>query len=57
MLYYTSGALLDPEMKYLKMEKWALALVIAAPKLKPYFHTYLVIVMTDQSWRQVLHKP
>lgn len=34
-----------------------MALVVAAQKLRPYFHTYPVIVMTDQSWRQVLHKP
>lgn len=34
-----------------------MALVVVARKLRPYFHTYPVIVMTDQSWRQVLHKP
>lgn len=38
-------------------QKWALVLVVAAKELKPYFQTYPIVVMTDQSLRQVLHKP
>lgn len=56
-VYYTSKALLDAETRYPKMEKWALALVVAARKLRPYFPAYPIIIMTDQLLRQVLHKP
>lgn len=45
------------ETRYPKMEKWVLALVIAAKKLRPYFQAYPIIVMTDQPFRQVLYKP
>lgn len=36
-VYYTSKALVDVETRYLTMEKWALALVTATRKLRPYF--------------------
>lgn len=49
--------LLDTETIYPEMAKWALALVTAARKLRPYFQAYLIIVLTDQLLRQVLHKP
>lgn len=38
------------------MEKWALALVVAARKLRPYFQAFPVVVVTDQPLRQMLHK-
>lgn len=37
LVYYNSRALLDVETRYPKMEKWVLALVIAAKKLRSYF--------------------
>ena len=39
------------------MEKWTLALITAARKLRPYFQAHQVIVMTDQPLRQTLQKP
>lgn len=39
-VYYTSKALVDAETKYPMMEKWALALVTAARKLRPYFQAH-----------------
>ncbi|XP_024042712.1 uncharacterized protein LOC127901426 [Citrus sinensis] len=39
------------------MEKWAVALITAARKLRPYFQAHQIIVMTDQPIRQVLQKP
>ena len=39
------------------MEKLALALVIAIRKLRPYFHSHLVRVLTNYPLRQVLQKP
>lgn len=57
LVYYNSRTLLDVETRYPKMEKWVLALVIAAKKLRSYFQAYPIIVMTDQPFRQVLYKP
>ncbi|XP_052300414.1 uncharacterized protein LOC127903754 [Citrus sinensis] len=56
-IYYTSKALLDAETRYPTMEKWALALVVAARKLRPYFQAFPVSVITNQPLRQILHKP
>ena len=39
------------------MEKLALALVIATRKLRPYFHSHPVRVLTNYPLRQVLRKP
>ena len=38
------------------MEKLALALVIASRKLRPYFHSHTIRVLTNYSLRQVLQK-
>ncbi|XP_024039511.1 uncharacterized protein LOC112098123 [Citrus clementina] len=56
-IYYTSKALLDAETRYPPLEKWALALVVAARKLRPYFQAFPISVITDQPLRQTLHKP
>ena len=39
------------------MEKWALALITAARKVRPYFQAHPIVVMTDQPLRQMLQKP
>ena len=56
-IYYTSKSLLDAETRYPPLEKWALALVVAARKLRPYFQAFPVSVITNQPLRQTLHKP
>ena len=43
--------------RYPEMEKLALALVIAARKLRLYFHSHPVQVLINYPLRQVLHKP
>ncbi|KAH9750796.1 Ribonuclease H [Citrus sinensis] len=43
--------------RYPPLEKWALALVVAARKLRPYFQAFPVSVITNQSLRQTVHKP
>ena len=43
-------------MRYLEMEKLALALVIASRKLRPYFHLHTIQVLTNYPLRQVLQK-
>ena len=39
------------------MEKLALALVIASRKLRPYFHSHTIRLLTNYLLRQVLQKP
>jgi len=56
-VYYAGKTLLDVETRYLRVEKVALALVASFRKLKAYFQTYQVMVLTDQPLRQILHKP
>ena len=53
-VYYNSKQLVDAETRYLEMEKMALALVIASRKLRPYFHSHLIQVLTNYPLRQVL---
>ena len=39
------------------MEKLALALVVASRKLRPYFHSHTIEVLTNYPLKQVLQKP
>ena len=55
-VYYTSKALVDAETRYSLMEKWALGLITAARKLRPYFQAHPIIVITDQPLWQTLLK-
>ncbi|XP_065017705.1 uncharacterized protein LOC135644166 [Musa acuminata AAA Group] len=55
-VYYVSHVLGGPEGRYPPIEKLALALVLSARKLRPYFQAYTVEVITDQPLRQVLTK-
>ena len=53
-VYYISKRLVDAETRYPEMEKLALAFVIAMRKLRPYFHSHPVQVLTNYALRQVL---
>ncbi|XP_064992508.1 uncharacterized protein LOC135629242 [Musa acuminata AAA Group] len=55
-IYYVSHILSGPEGRYPPIEKLALALVLLAQKLRPYFQAHPVEVITDQPLRQVLSK-
>ncbi|XP_064987655.1 uncharacterized protein LOC135626355 [Musa acuminata AAA Group] len=55
-IYYVSHVLNGPEERYPPIEKLALALVLSAQKLRPYFQAHPVEVITDQPLRQVLSK-
>ena len=57
LVYYISKCLVDAETRYLKMEKLDLALVIATRKLRPYFYSHPIWVLTNYPLRQVLQKP
>ncbi|KAM2809023.1 hypothetical protein PS2_043825 [Malus domestica] len=54
LVYYTSKALQDAETRYSNIEKLALALVMSARKLCPYFQAYSIIVLTNHPLRQKL---
>ncbi|KAM1878644.1 hypothetical protein ACFX14_040613 [Malus domestica] len=53
-VYYTSKALQDTETRYSNIEKLALALVMSARKLCPYFQVHSIIVLTNHPLRQIL---
>ncbi|XP_048424650.1 uncharacterized protein LOC125470149 [Pyrus x bretschneideri] len=53
-VYYASKALQDAETRYFNTEKLALALVMFAWKLRPYFQAYSIIVLTSHPFRQIL---
>ncbi|KAL0313177.1 UNVERIFIED_CONTAM: hypothetical protein Sradi_5717000 [Sesamum radiatum] len=56
-IYYVSKVLNGAEGRYTPIEKIALALVITARRLHPYFLTHLVGVKTNMLLKQTLGKP
>ncbi|XP_071911808.1 uncharacterized protein [Coffea arabica] len=56
-VYYVSRALQGAETRYTSIERYVLALVHAARKLRSYFQTHPVVVMTDQPLKQILSRP
>ncbi|KAL5578611.1 hypothetical protein UlMin_011053 [Ulmus minor] len=56
-VFYTSKMLLDAETCYSKMEKMVLALVTAKKKLRHYFESHTIVVMTNCPIGQILSKP
>lgn len=56
-VYFTSHLLKDAETRYTTLEKLALALVLMARKLRPYFLSHPVTVLTNSNLGRVLLKP
>ncbi|PKA46862.1 hypothetical protein AXF42_Ash015756 [Apostasia shenzhenica] len=56
-IFYTSHILLDTESRYPTLEKVALALLMTARKLRPYFQSHTIQVITDQPLLKILHPP
>ncbi|KAM2591232.1 hypothetical protein TB2_043654 [Malus domestica] len=56
-VYYASNALQDAETRYSNIEKLALALVMFARKLCPYFQAHSIIMLTNHPLRQILQSP
>jgi len=56
-IYFVSKALQGAEMRYQALEKAALAVVFSARRLRHYFHSFTVVVMTNLPIRKVLQKP
>ncbi|GAU45610.1 hypothetical protein TSUD_301880 [Trifolium subterraneum] len=56
-VYFVSRALQGPELRYLQIEKIALAVIMAARKLRYYFLAHSVVIRTDQPVKQLLARP
>ncbi|CAJ2652721.1 unnamed protein product [Trifolium pratense] len=56
-IYFVSKALQGPELRYLQIEKTALAVVMATRKLRHYFLAHSIVVRTDQPIKQLLARP
>ena len=56
-VYYVSKTLLDAETRYSRLEKLALALIVAARKLRPYFQCHSIKILTTYPLKNILHKP
>ncbi|XP_074324316.1 uncharacterized protein LOC141661230 [Apium graveolens] len=54
-VYYVSKVLHEAELNYSTTEKYALALITASRKLRPYFQAHKIEVLTDQPLRNILH--
>ncbi|GAU41894.1 hypothetical protein TSUD_170050 [Trifolium subterraneum] len=56
-VYFVSKALQGPELRYLQIEKIALAVIMAARKLRYYFPVHSIVIRTDQPVKQLLARP
>ncbi|XP_010456559.1 PREDICTED: uncharacterized protein LOC104738020 [Camelina sativa] len=56
-IFYVSKSFTGAESRYPLMEKLALAVVVSARKLRPYFQSQSIVVLTTQPLRTILHSP
>ncbi|KAK3029305.1 hypothetical protein RJ639_040141 [Escallonia herrerae] len=56
-IYCVSKVLQDVETRYPKIDRIVLALITSARRLRPYFQSHSIIVLTDQPLRKVLLSP
>ncbi|KAL2230531.1 UNVERIFIED_CONTAM: Ribonuclease HI [Sesamum indicum] len=56
-IYYVSKMLQRAELRYSKMEKLTLALVITARRLRPYFQSHKIVVLTNSPMKHVMSRP
>ncbi|KAL0426873.1 UNVERIFIED_CONTAM: Retrovirus-related Pol polyprotein from transposon opus [Sesamum latifolium] len=56
-IYYVSKTLQGAEERYPPIEKLAFSLVVAARKLRHYFQSHLVVVLTNHPLKRVLEEP
>ncbi|XP_068486854.1 uncharacterized protein [Phaseolus vulgaris] len=56
-IYFVSKALQGPELRYQLLEKATLAVVFSARRLRHYFHSFTMVVMTNLPIQKVLQKP
>ncbi|XP_011072196.1 uncharacterized protein LOC105157489 [Sesamum indicum] len=56
-IYYVSKMLQGAEKRYFEMERLALALVVTARKLRPYFQSHKIVVLTNHPLKHVMTRP
>ncbi|XP_030964682.1 uncharacterized protein LOC115985938 [Quercus lobata] len=56
-VYYISQAFQGAEFRYPRIEKIAFALIVASRKLRQYFQSNPILVMTDQPIKKSMNKP
>ncbi|XP_022857110.1 uncharacterized protein LOC111378175 [Olea europaea var. sylvestris] len=56
-IYYVSKVLLDTETRYNLVEQLALALIVTVRKLRQYFQSHPIIVLTNQPLKHILQRP
>ena len=56
-VYYFNHSMNGPQNKYQRLEKLVLALLIISRKLKHYFQTFLITVLTEHPLRSVIENP
>jgi len=54
LIYFVSKVLQGPEVRYQAIEKAAIAVVFAVRRLRHYFQSFIVVVMTNLPLRKVL---
>ncbi|GAA0171925.1 hypothetical protein LIER_41248 [Lithospermum erythrorhizon] len=54
-IYYVSHVLHGPEENYPQTDKFIMALVISARKLKAYFEAHPIVVVTEQPGKVIKH--
>nr|XP_017225012.1 PREDICTED: uncharacterized protein LOC108201232 [Daucus carota subsp. sativus] len=57
LVYYVSKVLHGAEFNYSVIEKFPLAMITASRKLRSYFQSHKIEVLTDQPLRNVIHSP
>jgi len=53
-VYYASHSMNSPRTRYQRLKKLVLALFVISRKLKHYFQTFLIIVLTEHPLRTVM---
>ncbi|XP_024004920.1 uncharacterized protein LOC112082059 [Eutrema salsugineum] len=56
-IFYVSQTLTNAETRYPQIEKVALAVIVSARKLRPYFQSHSIIVLATLPLRSILHSP
>ena len=56
-VFFVRKSLADAETRYSRLEQTALALRIAAKKLRPYFQAHPIVILTDLPLWSTIHKP
>jgi len=56
-VYYVSKSLLDVETRYQRMEKMVLAPFVISRKLKHYFQSFQIVVLTEHPLKNIMENP